>query len=417
MENAHPPPRPIPPPQAVTGAGFRTTGNSTGMTLTIEPLASIADIAAISSEWEALDARVNPRTPFSSPTWNMLWWRHFQKNSLLISDELLVLAFRLPSRQLVAVAPLFRRRIPAFFPFHARFVQFFGADSSITEVRGIVCAPEMEAEVYTALENYLESATIGWDLLRWDGIKNLEAMASHSRTKGPTSRLPNYYIRLPKHWGVLEKRLSGKFKRNMRKRREIFDKDGHTYTFHCIDNETDMPSGLATFFALHQMRAHVHGMEYRHPDRFADPRNKNFISAYMAAMTSRGCGRIFEIRVKDVAIASQTAFLLGNELWLYSSGYDPEWRRYGIMTVLIAEILKWSISSQLAVVNLSCGQDLGKLRWEPSEIFFHGFLQPKSHLRGRLFMSAYRLKGQLGDGLKWILGYRSGQIRPEEEST
>jgi hypothetical protein len=61
---------------------------------------------------------------------------------------------------------------------------------------------------------------------------------------------------------------------------------------------------------------------------------------------------------------------MDDNLWLYSSGFDPSWRKYGIMTMLAAEILKWGIGSRLAVVNLSCGKDMGKIRWNPTEVNF-----------------------------------------------
>ena len=85
----------------------------------------------------------------------------------------------------------------------------------------------------------------------------------------------------------------------------ILDKDG-THIRTCMDDETDMPVRLARFPPSNARTCPQHGI--RHPDPY-DPRNKRLHSAYIATMTVRGSSPS-GIRVKDVAIASRTHFLL-----------------------------------------------------------------------------------------------------------
>jgi len=53
--------------------------------------------------------------------------------------------------------------------------------------------------------------------------------------------------------------------------------------------------------------------------------------------------------------ASRIAFALGGELCLYFSGYDPRWRKYGVMTTLMVETIKWAIEQGFVIINLSAG--------------------------------------------------------------
>ena len=81
---------------------------SLAMDLRIERLASAADIEAISGEWEALSARTSPWSPVATPTWNMLWWKHYCNRQTLRSREFFVHVVRGESDQLIGVAPSFK---------------------------------------------------------------------------------------------------------------------------------------------------------------------------------------------------------------------------------------------------------------------------------------------------------------------
>ena len=43
-------------------------------------------------------------------------------------------------------------------------------------------------------------------------------------------------------------------------------------------------------------------------------------------------------------VASRIAFLIGSDLYLYFAGYDPAWKSYSVMTVLMTEVFKWSLA-------------------------------------------------------------------------
>ena len=373
-----------------------------------------AAIQEIAAEWEQLDALSVPRTPFSSPAWNTLWWKHYRRQDSVAVDEFFMHTIRAPDGRLVAVAPLFIREYRPFGFVRFRFAQFFGADSSITELRGLVCAPDDQPAAVAALAAFFQDQYRSWDLLRWDGLRtsaNGKRIHGLDAARDAGGLLPNYFIPLPSNWDEMLSRLNGKFKRNIRKRYELLAKDGFTFKFRVNESADCVAKSLSTFFDLHSLRAKSEEMDVKHPDRFTNDVNRGFLAEYVNLLAGRGACRIFELEIDGRPIASILGFIMDDNLWLYSSGFDPNWRKYGIMTMLTAEILKWGIGSRLAVVNLSCGKDMGKIRWNPTEVNFFHLLQPAPRRKGRLMLRAYEGVDGLRRVAAWGRGYRPGKGR------
>jgi CelD/BcsL family acetyltransferase involved in cellulose biosynthesis len=91
-------------------------------------------------------------------------------------------------------------------------------------------------------------------------------------------------------------------------------------------------------------------------------------------------------------------FVVGDSLYLYYSGYDPEWSRYSVMTTTVAEAIKYAIAHRLKTVNLSSGNDVSKTRWGPRELQYTSAYEQRDRLRSRLASRAY-VRTHSGEGL------------------
>jgi CelD/BcsL family acetyltransferase involved in cellulose biosynthesis len=358
----------------------------------IERLAGIEAFEDLAPEWEALDAQVHPRTPFSSYLWNVLWWKHFQRNRLSARDEFYVHVVRSSAGELIAIAPMMLTLRPGSGPLQLRILQFFGSDSSITELRGIICRTEHQSAIIQLLVKYFDERATEWDVLRWYGIHQINSPFAEdsSRLKVKPAE-PNYLLHLLPTWDQLRSTLSRNMRHNVRKSYDILKRDGHTFEFCVFERPDDVLTALNRFFPLHSARAQLVDT-VRHPDRFVDTRNRNFIVDYAQRAAERGSFRIFEIRIKDIAVASRLAFVLGDQLYVYYSGGDPAWAKYSITTTLMAEIIKWAIQHNFKLVNLSVGKDMSKVRWKPEELLFQNAVQVAPTLRGR---AAFRVEDTL----------------------
>jgi len=116
-----------------------------------------------------------------------------------------------------------------------------------------------------------------------------------------------------------------------------------------VSRPEDIPASLDRLLALHSERAEFK-YATRHRDLFAQASHRAFIADVAQIMAERDQLRIFELEVDGKIVAARMAFLLGEELYLYYSGYDLAWRKHSIMTTLMCECFKWAIERGVKVV-------------------------------------------------------------------
>jgi CelD/BcsL family acetyltransferase involved in cellulose biosynthesis len=363
-----------------------------GRHLIVQRLPDIAALAGIAAEWEALDRQITPRTPFTSPSWILPWWRHFRRRHALFRDEFFGHAVRDHGGRLVAIAPLMRTYAPGFGPAVLRMVQFFGTDPSLTEIRGIICRPDDQDAVIAALFAHFQHRRGEWDVFRWNGLRH--AASIYNAWPLPCSfmarrEVADYVVELPENWEALRLRVSSNMRKNLRKAYESLERDGVAFALGVVARPDELPAARDRFLSLHAARSQAADM-ISHPNRFTEPRARGLLTEYLQRTADAGALRIFELRIGGTVVASRLAFQLGSDLYLYFAGYDPAWKDYSIMTVLVAEMLKWALANGIARVNLSTGTDQSKLRWKPAEVIFRDAVQISPTRRGRLVFGVFQ---------------------------
>jgi CelD/BcsL family acetyltransferase involved in cellulose biosynthesis len=365
------------------------------MAMRVERLSGPDALETIALHWDEIDAKLSPRTPFTSPQWAKLWWKHLRRSSLLMRHEFFAHVVRDDSGQLIAVVPLVITHLPSGDGPRIRILQFFGAgDSSITELRGVICQEKHLPEVIQALRAYLQDCKQEWDLVLWNGIRTQDVpYHENSGLLKIDGQRPTYVVPLPQSWTELRSRLSPNMKEAVRKSYKLLAREGHAFTFHVIDQVGEVPAALDRFLTLHAARAGASKMP-RHPNYFAQPARREFFVDLSRHMAQAGKLRIFELEVCGKIVASRVAFLLGEHLYFYYSGFDPAWRKYHVMTTLMCECMKWAIEGGIQFANLSTGKDPSKLRWKPTEIVFHDAIQRSATARGRLAFLIHSVIGR-----------------------
>ena len=361
--------------------------------LKVETIQDLARLAALSEEWDRLDRALPLRLPFTSPLWALEWWRAFRRDSFSASDQIHAYALRDGSGALVALAPTFVTSRPGRGPLRARELQFFGADPYVTEWRGLICAPDREAEALAALIAHMEREKPA-DFIQWRGIPAgvpPDALGSGFQRQ-PNMGTTVHYLELPESWDALRASLPRNIKESLRKCYNSLARDGHAFSLNVAASPEAAPAALDVFFRLHAMRASA-GETIGHPDVFADPRAKNFLRAYCDGLAQRGQLRIFELTIAGEIVASRIAFQFDDQIYMYFSGYDLAWGKYSVMTTTVAEAMKWSIANKLRIFNLSTGNDVSKTRWRPKNVeFFGGYTVAAAGLSRLAFAALHRLR-------------------------
>jgi CelD/BcsL family acetyltransferase involved in cellulose biosynthesis len=357
--------------------------------LRVEELSGPDALEAVTLEWEELNAQVSPRTPFTSPLWAKLWWRHLRQKGPAIRQEFFVHTVRNEAGKLLAIAPLVITHRPGFGPLQLRVLHFFGeTDGGITDHRCVLCREQDEPRMIQALASYLYDRKEKWDLFVWTGSHNDVAQVRPGLLLQDYTKTPYYLVPLPDSWEKFHAGLSANMKEAIRKCYKHLARDGHRFTFCPVSRPEDISISLERLLALHSARCQFK-YATRHRDLFAKAPQRAFIADVGRLMADRNQLRIFELEVDGKVVASRMAFLLGDELYLYFSGYDPDWRKHSIMTTLMCECFKWAIERGLKVVNLTEGKDASKIRWRGRESAFHDALLMSPTRRGSL---AYDLR-------------------------
>ena len=126
-----------------------------------------------------------------------------------------------------------------------------------------------------------------------------------------------------------------------------------------------------------------------HANYFQSPRMRNFLREYVRRIAAQDRLRIFQIIIGGEVVATRLGFLMGDEVYLYYSGYSPPWGRYSVMTTVTVEAIRWSFGAGVRIVNLSTGSDYAKRRWLPLETVSSDYrvwspAMPRHRTRGRI---------------------------------
>ncbi|WP_156179709.1 GNAT family N-acetyltransferase [Bradyrhizobium sp. LTSPM299] len=345
--------------------------------LTVERLSHPEALSRIAGEWGLLDRQTWPSMPFTSAAWIVPWWKHFRRNTALVRDELFFHIVRDGNGELVALVPLMRTFAPAIGPRALRILQFFGTDAALTEVRGVICRPEDHVPVVKAVAAHFVAACGDWDVFRWAGLHRTvdeydqPGLNCKFLMRG---ELPDYLIKLDGSWDDLRQRVSANMRKNLRKAYDSLERGGINFALRVTERHEDVAAAFARFVELHTARAQAPDM-ILHPNKFGPSNVRAFFGAYLHAAAERGELRIFELEIGGVAVASRLTFLIESDLYMYFAGYDPAWKTHSVMTVLMAEIIKWAYAHGIEQVNLSTGHDQSKVRWKPCEILFREAVQ------------------------------------------
>jgi CelD/BcsL family acetyltransferase involved in cellulose biosynthesis len=199
---------------------------------------------------------------------------------------------------------------------------------------------------------------------------------------------------LPSTWEEFRAGLKRNIRESLRHGYNSLKRDAHAFEMIAADSRDAVREALERLFVLHALRAGMPGTT-PHPNRFASAGLRVFLHEVCGELAAHGIVRVFELKIADRVVASRIGFELGGSLYLYYSGFDPQWSKYGVMTTTVAEAIKYAIARGLTTVNLSPGNDVSKTRWGPREIPHQIAYEHRDRLRSRLLRQAYVRAGSL----------------------
>lgn len=369
--------------QSELGFGLHSAG------FKVEEHRSPESFRELEQEWRSLEAHAT--TPFMTWDWAVAWWAELREAKLGVTDSLSIRSVRTREGRLVAIAPMLISRRPSLGPIRVRQLQFFGADPNITEQRGLLALPGLESEAYRALLDHALEHAGDWDSMCLSGIPIDADFGELQRSpdfewRGQTA---DYTLTVPKSWEAFRSTLPRNIKESLRKCFNAPKRDGLNFELNVVQTVDGVEAALENFFRLHAARAERQETVH-HFDIFSTPEAKGFLKDVCRRFAERDSLRIFQLKLGQRVIATRIGFIAGETLYLYYSGYDPEFAQYSVMTTTVAEAIRYGIEHGFSRVNLSTGKDVSKTRWAPSERVTRQALVMSSTTRAKITHHVYR---------------------------
>jgi len=275
------------------------------------------ELSSLAAEWAALLERCSEPVPFLHPAWQRVWLDEFQDGR-----EQLLLSARDDDGSLVGVAPLLRTDGTLSFVGHY----------SICDYMDFIVAPGRANEFFPALLEALGPEQ--WSEIELRGLRQgsqtLEALPAAAQAAGLAFSREDEavapHVTLAPTWdgyvAALSKKDRHELRRKMRRLQAAGELELHTYTSPA-DVEAHLPLLLRMMIESRSDKAN-----------FMSEQMGRFFHRMAPALAAEGLIRLYELELDTKPVASVLCFDQGGQLYLYNSGYDPDFaeRSVGIVS-------------------------------------------------------------------------------------
>lgn len=302
------------------------TSISPTLTSVPEPLERIEE------DWRSLARRLPRPLPFHHPAWHRAWWSHFGDGR-----EPLYLAVRehddgRPGGTLAGVVPLLRDGDRL-------------ALAGDTEICDYTDVPVTAAEPAVLLPSVLAAVeTLPWQTFHLWGLPEespaLAAVQAWAGSRGYATELDFEAVcprvRLAPDWERYLAGLTKKDRHELKRKMRRFAEAGAAVELRVLAAPDEVAATLPDFFHLHRISRHDKA-------QFMSSRMEAFFREMTAALAAEGLVRLYLIDVDGQPAAALIAFVSGDELLLYNSGYDPAFAHASVGLVSKAMVLRSAI--------------------------------------------------------------------------
>ena len=269
---------------------------------------------SIYSDWKKLQANSPASSIFSSPEWSKIWWQQFGSGAKLHLG-----AVRYQGKA-VGIAPLLIRNDIAFFI----------GSSDVCDYLDFVVEPGNEEKFFSEL----------LDNLNAEGIPRLELASLRSDSTVLTSLVKiaprqawqiscsqedvSVELTLPATWEEYLQLLSGKQRHELKRKLRRLNEEGELNYRHGTDaSRNDIDIFLRLFRDSRQDKA-----------AFLTPQMESFFRATANSMAEQELLRLDILELDRKPVAATMCFDYKHTVYLYNSGYEPDygWLSVGVIS-------------------------------------------------------------------------------------
>ena len=284
---------------------------------------------SLSALYSNANSSLNWNLVFTLPGWLKVWWQNFGSGA-----ELYIKAINLGD-QIVGIAPLqIRQNVASII-----------GSVNVCDYQDFIISPGMETDFFNALLYSLQEK--GIQQLHLEPVRPdssiatfLLPLALERRYKVNYSQLDvSTEINLPPSWDIYLDVLDGKQRHELRRKMRNLDRILGT-NYRVIENKNSLPEAMNTFLKLFP--------EYRND-------KAEFMSGEMQGFFRSLTGTLAELGILKFGVLEDSArkpiamimyFDYNNDIFLYNSAYDPDYRSKSVGIISKARCIQDSIEKK-----------------------------------------------------------------------
>jgi CelD/BcsL family acetyltransferase involved in cellulose biosynthesis len=155
---------------------------------------------------------------------------------------------------------------------------------------------------------------------------------------------------LPATWEDYLASLGKKDRHELRRKiRRLYD-SGAGVDFDILSTQDEVVAAMDDFLALHTQSR-------QDKTDFMTPEMESFFRRMASALAAEGLVKLFMLRINGKPAASVLCFDAGSHLYMYNSGYDPEFSALSVGLVSKALVLRWAIENGMSGLDFLRGDE------------------------------------------------------------
>jgi len=309
-------------------------------------------------EWDHLVASSFCSYPFLEYWYLFNWWESLGGGEWPKADSTLQIITARENGALIGIAPLFCSQKSGFGP----ALRFIG-QIEVTDYLDFICLPDKLESFLSHLLDFIddnaEFSTKRLELANiQDGSSTLTLIERLCEQKQRTYEMsilqPSPSIHLPSSWEGYLQSLHKKQRHEMRRKERNIEREFQAELVFS-ENSTDINGEINRFIEL--MR------NEEQKAAFLSPPTEQFLLGLGEAAQTAGCLNLASLMLDGKQAAAYMNFIDDNKLWVYNTGWDPEFSKASPGWVLLVKMIQWAIENGLDEVDLMRGGEEYKYRF------------------------------------------------------
>lgn len=322
----------------------------------------VAGFDRLREDWNRIASEMDPPSPMLSWEWSRLWWTRFGGG-----DSLRIVTF-LRGGRVVGIAPFSERRV-GVGPIGARILKPIGwedyGNQGMTETLELLFPPPWRTELLGELALWLRAARVTSAWLPSIGAEESLPDWLADRIAETQPWVSFHHRSLPDDWLDFVQRLNKSMRSNARFYPKRLIRHGHSFELEVAESPAEVSRALPEAIRLHRLRAGADAISrVRHWDHFYRADRIAFLQDVAPILAETGEFKVGLLRVDGAIVAAQTWMERSQTMFMYYTGFEPEWAPYGVQLIATLEALKHGIARGVRRVEFLRGGGHVKERWD-----------------------------------------------------